>query len=251
MRLPIFQIDAFADRPFTGNPAAVMPLEAWLPDALMQEIAAENNLSETAFLVREPGGWRMRWFTTVTEVDLCGHATLAAGHVVMEELEPGLTEVHFQSRSGRLGVQREGDRYVLDFPARPGRPVPDLLDAVTRVLGQPPQEVLQARDLVMVLPDEAAVRSFRPDFEALRTLPGMGKLITARGNEVDCVSRCFFPGDGVPEDPVTGSAHCTLIPYWAERLGRTRLSAFQASARGGHLACELQGDRVQIGRAHV
>jgi len=247
MRLPIHQIDAFADRPFTGNPAAVMPLEAWLPDATMQAIAAENNLSETAFLVKEPEGWHIRWFTTVTEVDLCGHATLASAFLVMTELEPGAQRITFRSQSGDLGVSREGDQYVLDFPSRPGRPAPELVETVSRVLGRRPLEVVLARDLVAVLEDEAAVRAFKPDFDALGTLPGMGTLVTAPGESVDFVSRCFFPGDGVPEDPVTGSAHCTLIPVWARRLGRHRLRAFQASARGGHLACELCGDRVRLG----
>jgi PhzF family phenazine biosynthesis protein len=250
MRLPIHQIDAFAERPFTGNPAAVMPLEAWLPDDLMQAIAAENNLSETAFLVKETDGWRIRWFTTVTEVDLCGHATLAAARVVMGDLEPGLTDVSFQSRSGKLGVHRDGDQFVLDFPARPGRPAPEWLEPVASALGQRPLEVRLARDLLIVLEQEASVRTFQPDFEALRALPGMGKLITAPGSEVDCVSRCFFPGDGVPEDPVTGSAHCTIVPYWAERLGRPEIRAYQASARGGHLDCRVVGDRVHLaGRA--
>ncbi len=250
MRLPIHQIDAFAERPFTGNPAAVMPLEAWLPDDLMQAIAAENNLSETAFLVREPEGWRIRWFTTVTEVDLCGHATLAAARVVMVDLEPGTSEVAFQSRSGRLGVRREGDRFVLDFPSRPGSPAPEWVDRVAEALGQRPLEVRLARDLLIVLEDETAVRTFQPDFGALRALPGMGKLITAPGAEVDCVSRCFFPGDGVPEDPVTGSAHCTIVPYWADRLGRPDILAYQASARGGQLECRVVGDRIHLaGRA--
>ena len=247
MRLPLFQVDAFADRPFTGNPAAVMPLPVWLPDATLQAIAEENHLSETAFLVREEGGWRIRWFTTVTEVDLCGHATLAAAFVVMTELEPGLASVGFQSRSGLLGVARDGDRFVLDFPARPGRPAPEHMAAVQGVLGLRPRELRLARDLLIVLDDEAAVRTWTPDFQGLETLPGMGKLLTAPGREVDCVSRCFFPGDGVPEDPVTGSAHCTIVPYWAERLGRRELSAFQASARGGHLACAWVGDRVTLG----
>lgn len=251
MRLPLHQIDAFADRPFTGNPAAVMPLEAWLPDALMQAIAAENNLAETAFLVREPEGWRIRWFTPTTEIDLCGHATLASAHLVMTELEPGREEVTFQSRSGQLGVSREGDRLYLDFPSRPGRPVPERMEEVTRALGQRPKALLLARDLVAVLADEEAVRAFTPDFAALAALPGMGKVITAPGRTTDFTSRCFFPGDGVPEDPVTRSAHCTLIPTWAERLGKVRLSAFQASARGGFLDCELRGDRVRIGGGAV
>jgi PhzF family phenazine biosynthesis protein len=249
MRLPIHQIDAFASRPFEGNPAAVMPLEAWLPDALMQSIAAENNLSETAFLVKEAQGWRIRWFTTVTEVDLCGHATLASAWLILNELEPG-DQVSFQSRSGPLAVSRRQDELVLDFPSRPGRPAPELLDAAAAALGVRPREVRLARDLMAVLEDEAAVRAVRPDYEAMKALPCMGTLVTAAGTRHDLVSRCFFPEDGVPEDPVTGSAHCTLIPYWAERLGKSELRAFQASPRGGELNCALRGDRVEIaGRA--
>lgn len=247
MRLPLHQIDAFASRPFEGNPAAVMPLEAWLPDGLMQRIAAENNLSETAFLVQEPGGWRIRWFTTTTEVDLCGHATLASAWLILHELEPGAARVAFQSRSGPLAVDREGDDLVLDFPSRPGRPAPELLEAAAAALGLRPVAVHLARDLVAVLEDEDAVRGLVPDYPALAALPGMGTVVTAPGRVHDFVSRCFFPGDGVPEDPVTGSAHCTLIPYWAGRLGRDRLRAWQASARGGALACALAGDRVRIG----
>ncbi|WP_243287596.1 PhzF family phenazine biosynthesis protein [Geothrix terrae] len=247
MRLPLHQIDAFASRPFEGNPAAVMPLDSWLPDALMQSIAAENNLSETAFLVKEATGWRIRWFTTVSEVDLCGHATLASAWLILHELEPEARSVSFHSRSGSLTVNCEGEELVLDFPSRPGRPAPELADAFAKALGVRPREVRLARDAMVVLDDEAAVREVRPDYEALRALPAMGTLITAPGQAYDFVSRCFFPGDGVPEDPVTGSAHCTLIPYWAERLGKTRLRAFQASLRGGELACELAGDRVRIG----
>lgn len=247
MRLPIHQIDAFAERPFAGNPAAVMPLEAWLPDDLMQSIAAENNLSETAFLVKEATGWRVRWFTTVSEVDLCGHATLASAWLILNELEPGSLEVRFQSRSGELVVIREGDSLVLDFPARPGLPRPDLIEAAAAALGARPLEVRLARDLMAIFGEEAEVRCLTPDFKAMAQLPGMGVLASAPGITHDFVSRCFFPGDGVPEDPVTGSAHCTLIPYWAERLGKAELSAFQASARGGQLACRLAGDRVLIG----
>ncbi len=246
MRLPIFQVDAFAEGPFTGNPAAVMPLEAWLPEDQMQAIAEENNLSETAFVVREPGGWHIRWFTTVTEVDLCGHATLAAASVILTELEPAATELTFQSRSGPLGVCREGRGFRLDFPARPGRPAPELQEVVAERLGFQPVEVRLSRDLLIILEEESQVRDHRPDFEALRSLPGMGKLISAPGTTVDCVSRCFFPGDGVPEDPVTGSAHCTIVPYWASRLGRSEIRAYQASPRGGHLACRWIGDRVHL-----
>lgn len=247
MRLPLHQIDAFANRPFEGNPAAVMPLEAWLPEAVMQRIAEENNLSETAFLVKEASGWRIRWFTTVSEVDLCGHATLASAWLILNELEPRGTRVTFQSRSGLLSVERVGEDLVLDFPARPGRPAPELVEPVAKAIGVRPLEVRLARDVMAVLEDEAAVRAVIPDYAAMTGLPGFGTLITAPGRTHDFVSRCFFPADGVPEDPVTGSAHCTLIPYWSERLGKTKLRAFQASRRGGELACEAAGDRVRIG----
>ncbi|WLT30222.1 PhzF family phenazine biosynthesis protein [Geothrix sp. PMB-07] len=247
MRLPLHQIDAFASRPFEGNPAAVMPLDAWLPDALLQSIAAENNLSETAFLVKESSGWRIRWFTPANEVDLCGHATLASAWLVLNELEPGSARVTFQSQSGVLTVDRQGEALVLDFPSRPGRPAPERVDQVAAILGCRPLEVRQARDVLAVLEDETAVRAVAPDYEAMKAIPGMGLLITAPGREHDFVSRCFFPADGIPEDPVTGSAHCTLIPYWAERLGKNRLRAFQASPRGGELTCELTGERVRIG----
>lgn len=247
MRLPMHQIDAFATRPFEGNPAAVIPLRDWLPEGVMQRIAEENNLSETAFLVKEPSGWRIRWFTTVSEIDLCGHATLASAWLILNELEPGGTSVAFQSRSGPLRVHREGEEFVLDFPSRPGRPAPELLDPVTRAIGVRPLEVRLARDVMAVLEDEAAVRRVVPDFAAMTSLPCVATIITAPGQDHDFVSRCFFPGDGVPEDPVTGSAHCTLIPYWAERLVKTRLSARQVSRRGGDLSCEAAGDRVRIG----
>jgi len=246
-RLPFFQIDAFAERPFTGNPAAVMPLQAWLPDELLQAIAIEHNLAETAFIVKEPTGWRIRWFTTLAEFDLCGHATLASAWVLFHELEPGCRRVVFQSRSGPLTVELEGEALVLDFPARPARPAPELMEPLERALGVRPREVLLARDVLAILEDEAAVRAVKPNFEALGALPAVGTLVSAPGRTHDMVSRCFFPGDAMPEDPVTGSAHCTLVPYWAQRLGKRRLRAFQASARGGELACELVGDRVRLG----
>jgi PhzF family phenazine biosynthesis protein len=246
-RHPIFQIDAFAERPFTGNPAAVMPLQTWLPEETMQAIACENNLSETAFLVKESGGWRIRWFTTLAEIDLCGHATLACAWLLFHELEPGTREVVFQSLSGPLRVELVGEELVLDFPARPGRPAPELIDPLEIALGIRPREAHLARDVMAVLEDEAAVRSVQPDYEAMKALPALSTIVTAPGLVHDFVSRCFFPGDAMPEDPVTGSAHCTLVPYWAERLGRTRMRAFQASARGGALDCELAGDRVRMG----
>ena len=246
-RHPFFQIDAFTDRAFAGNPAAVVRLDAWLPEGVLQAIAGENNLAETAFLVKEPEGWRIRWFTTLAEIDLCGHATLASAWVLFNELEPGSDRVVFQSLSGPLTVARQGENLVLDFPARPGRPAPELQDQLERGLGIRPSSAYRARDVLAVLEDEAAVRALRPDLELLKGLPTLGIIVTAPGLTHDFVSRCFFPGDAVPEDPVTGSAHCTLVPYWSRRLEKSHLRAFQASARGGELACELVGDRVRLG----
>jgi len=251
MRLPLYQIDAFATRAFQGNPAAVMPLATWLPDALLQAIAVENNLAETAFIVKEPSGWHIRWFTTVAEIDLCGHATLASAWLILQELEPETPSVVFQSRSGLLTVEREGEELVLDFPTRPSRPAPELTDLLEEALGVRPQELFLARDVMAVLQDEATVRAVRPDYATLAKLPALGTLITAPGKTYDIVSRCFFPGDGMPEDPVTGSAHCMIVPYWAQRFGKTRLRAFQASPRGGELRCELVQDRVRMGGSAV
>ncbi len=249
MPIVLYQIDAFADQVFRGNPAAVCPLDAWLPDHTMQSIALENNLSETAFFVGQGGQYEIRWFTPEIEVDLCGHATLASAFVVMTELEPGLDSVHFQSKSGQLGVARRGELYELDFPARPATPcaAPAGLAAA---LGVDPRETLGARDLVAVLASETQVRHLEPDMTALARLDCFAVIVTARGTDVDFVSRFFAPAKGVPEDPVTGSAHCTLAPLWASRLGKTRLTARQLSRRGGELTCELRGDRVAIaGRA--
>jgi predicted PhzF superfamily epimerase YddE/YHI9 len=243
--IPLFQVDAFASRRFAGNPAAVCPLPGWPDDALLQAIAAENNLSETAFLVRETAGWRIRWFTPQAEVDLCGHATLAAAFVLFERLEPGRMEVEFASQSGPLGVRREADRLALDFPARPPRPIPPL-PALSTALGRAPAELLRARDLCAVYSTEADVRSLRPDFAALTPLGDVGIIATAPGDDCDFVSRFFAPAVGIPEDPVTGSAHATLTPYWAARLGKRSLFARQVSARGGELWVEDRGERVAI-----
>ena len=244
-RFPIYQIDAFADRAFAGNPAAVMPLERWLPDELMQAIAAENNLSETAFLVREGNGYRIRWFMPIGEIDLCGHATLASAFVVMTELEPGRDRVDFVSMSGPLAVTRHGDTFRLDFPTRPPKPVP-CPAGLAEALGATVKEAWLTRDLFALLEDEATVRNLKPDLEALSRLEPTSFVVTAKGTDCDFVSRCFAPREGIPEDPVTGSVHCVLIPYWAERLGKTELSAFQCSARGGELHCTLLGERVKI-----
>jgi len=251
MRLPIYQVDAFADRVFRGNPAAVCPLETWLPDATLQGIAAENNLSETAFFVRQGNDYALRWFTPSVEVDLCGHATLASGYVVMRFLEPQRESVSFHTaKAGTLVVSRRADVLVMDFPARPAVPVaaPPRLFAA---LGGTPSEVLRARDHLVVYGSAAEIAALTPDLAALAKVDCWAVIVTAQGgNGVDFVSRFFAPAQGVAEDPVTGSAHCTLVPYWAKRLGKTEFEARQLSRRGGALSCALDGDRVSIaGRA--
>jgi len=246
LRIPIFQVDAFTGRVFGGNPAAVCPLERWLDDATLQRIAAENNLSETAFFVPGERPLRIRWFTPACEVDLCGHATLASAHVIFERLEPGRDQVTFESRSGPLGVRRDGGQLIMDLPAWPPRPVADAAP-LARALGRPPLEAWRSRDLLALFESEEQVRSLAPDMVALAALDALGVIVTAPGSGCDFVSRFFAPAAGVPEDPVTGSAHCTLIPFWAVRLGRTRLVARQVSARGGELQCELRDDRVNVG----
>jgi len=247
MQLPLYQVDAFTDRVFGGNPAAVCPLDAWLPDATLQAIAAENNLSETAFFVRESGGYALRWFTPTTEVDLCGHATLASAYIIFRFLEPDRDEVAFQTRkAGVLRVKREGDLLRMDFPSRPAvrSPPPAGLEAA---LGKAPAEALSARDCLAVYKSAAEVAALNPDFSALAKLDCWAVIVTAPGEGgIDFVSRFFAPRQGIPEDPVCGSAHCTLVPYWAARLGKTRLNARQISQRGGVLRCTLDGDRVSI-----
>lgn len=250
MKLPLYQIDAFTDKVFAGNPAAVCPLDDWLPDEVMQSIAAENNLSETAFFVGGEGRYHLRWFTPACEVDLCGHATLATAFLILNRLEPELDAVTFETRSGVLKVARDGDGLAMDFPVRSAAavaPAADLVDA----LGQAPQEVfLSADNVLAVYGDEAEVRELRPNMEALATCTSHGVIVTAPGNACDFVSRFFAPAWGIPEDPVTGSAHCTLVPFWAERLGKTDLVARQVSARGGLLTCRAIGERVRLaGRA--
>jgi PhzF family phenazine biosynthesis protein len=245
MRLPIYQVDAFTDRLFAGNPAAIVPLERWLPEKTMQAIAAENNLAETAFFVREGEDYALRWFTPTVEVDLCGHATLASAFVIFERMEPRRTRVTFRTaKAGTLTVSREGEELAMDFPARPPRPIaaPPALEAA---LGTRPVSVLAARDQVAVYARQEDVAALAPDLEALARLDCFAVIATAPGQDgIDFVSRFFAPAQGIPEDPVTGSAHCTLVPYWAERLGKTRLRARQISRRGGALTCTLAGDRV-------
>lgn len=245
MYLEFHQIDAFTHRPFSGNPAVVYRLEAWLPDSLMQQIAAEHNQAETAFLVREGSVWHIRWFTPVAEVALCGHATLASAHALFELYgEPG-ERLDFTCKSGALGVTREHERLVLDFPLEQTTEVP-LSPELQRALGQPVLAVRQGKELMAVLESEAAVRACQPGLVALARLPGLGVIITAPGERHDFVSRYFAPSIGINEDPVTGSTHCSLMPYWAGRLGRCELQAYQCSARGGELHCRLEGDRVSI-----
>lgn len=246
MNFPFYQVDAFTRELFGGNPAGVMILREWLPDATMQRIAAENNLAETAFVIPRRDVSPLRWFTPELEIDLCGHATLGAAAVILKHILPELDRLTFRTvRSGDLTVDRDGDRLRLDFPARPGRPAA-ASPALTALLGRPPAEVLMARDLMVVLPSEADVRAFQPDAARISALDVFGMILTAPGDQVDFVSRFFAPAAGILEDPVTGSAHCTLVPYWAERLGRTKLLARQISPRGGELHCELAGDRVRM-----
>ena len=248
MKIPFFQVDAFAERRFTGNPAAVMVFERYPDDATLQALAAENNLAETAFLVRDSEDYRLRWFTPSVEVSLCGHATLASAAVVMERLEPARTRVVFHSASGPLTVDRRGASYVMDFPARPARPVTDTAGLAAVFGAVAPVAVLDSDiNLMVVLADEGTLRAFEPDLAALARLARDGLIATAPGSgNHDFVSRYFAPALGIAEDPVTGSAHCTLAPYWAMRLGKHGLTAFQASARGGEVVCRLHGERVEI-----
>ena len=259
MRIPIYQVDAFTGVVFRGNPAAVCPLERWLDARLMQAIALENNLSETAFFVPTPGPGRttgaypggagndfaIRWFTPAAEIDLCGHATLASAYVLFRWLDPDRTSVTFHSKSGPLVVERGGDLLTMEFPSRPaGECEPPA--GLAAALGAAPQATFMSRDLLAVYADEDEVRALTPDFERVKALGVHGVIVTAPGRDCDFVSRFFAPLLGVPEDPVTGSAHCTLIPYWSHRIGKRTLHARQVSARGGELFCEDQGERVKI-----
>ena len=245
MKLKQYQVDAFATRPFEGNPAAVCPLQGWLDDSLMQAIAAENNLSETAFFVSSGKGYELRWFTPVDEVDLCGHATLASAHILFEKLGYKDKVIRFATRSGELTVEKSGASLRMDFPALPPAPVA-APEALIEGLGAAPVEVLAADDYLAVFKSEAEVRAIHPNHAALERLDLRGVIITAPGETTDFVSRFFVPALGVPEDPVTGSAHCTLAPYWAGKLGNNSLSARQVSRRGGNLRCEVTGGRVLL-----
>lgn len=249
--IPFAQIDAFADRPFTGNPAGVMPLAEWLADDVLQAIAAENNLSETAFLVPATTGetdYELRWCTPAVEVAMCGHATLASGHYILTE-NPEMASVRFRTRSaGVLTVTRDGDGYTMSLPAwvSEPKPLPRLLAGLGLTEAVETRWHPQRYGLIVVK-DAATVRSLTPDFRLLAQEGDLLTIVTARGDDTDVISRAFAPGGGIDEDPVTGSAHAVLTPYWAEKLGRNRFSAFQASSRGGYVDCTLEGDRVILG----
>lgn len=249
MKLPLYQIDAFTGRMFRGNPAAVVLLDDWLPDATLLAIAAENNLAETAFVVVRGEVMPLRWFTPTVEVDLCGHATLAAAHVLFRHTFLSAKRVTFGTRSGNLAVTREDDFLSMEFPSRPGEPI-EITDTLASALGVRPSEAYRSRDLLAVFDSESQIRDFQPDFLRIATLDTFGVIVCAPGDAADYVYRFFAPRQGIPEDPATGSANCTLVPYWAGRLGKTELIAKQLSARGGDLRCTLRGDRVLIaGRA--
>lgn len=245
MALIQYQIDAFASRPFEGNSAAVVPLERWLDEDLLQAIAMENNLSETAFFVPEGDGFQLRWLTPTKEVDLCGHATLATAHALFEHLGYDQPLIRFSTRSGDLFVERRGDRLAMDFPAQPTQPV-ETPDALIEGLGLVPQAVEANVDYLVVVESEAQVHALAPNMTELSKLDRRGVMVTAPGDNHDFVSRFFAPKYGIPEDPVTGSAHCQLAPYWEKRLNNNTLSARQISKRGGDVDCELHGDRVTL-----
>jgi len=246
MNLPYYEVSAFTKNPFGGNPAGVCPLETWLPDPVLQNIAANNNLAETAFAVRRGDDFDLRWFTPTVEMDLCGHATLAAAFVLFNDRGVQSNEIRFHSRSGVLAVSRDGELLTLDFPTRAATPCA-IPDALTHGLGAKPAKVLKSRDYLAVFNTEAEVRALSPDFAGLKALDCLGIIVTAPGKNCDFVSRFFAPAAGVNEDPATGSAHCTLIPYWAQQLGKSKLFARQISQRGAELFCELRGERVCIG----
>jgi PhzF family phenazine biosynthesis protein len=248
MKIPMYQVDAFTDRTFGGNPAAICVLRDWLPTETMQAIAVENNLSETAFLVPDGKDFLIRWFTPAAEIDLAGHPTLASAYVVFQYLHPGRTSVNFRFSGGLLSASQDGRLISMDFPSRPPKPaepIPGIADA----LGATPSELLRSRDVLAVFPDEAAVRALNPDFRGLKALGFHGCIVSAPGDSCDFVSRFFAPVMGIDEDPVTGSAHCTLVPYWAARLGKAELHARQISRRGGELWCEDRGERVSLSGA--
>ncbi|MEO1516170.1 MAG: PhzF family phenazine biosynthesis protein [Bacteroidota bacterium] len=247
MNHTMYQVDAFTDQLFGGNPAAVVILKQWLPDALMQKIALENNLSETAFLCQQGYGYHIRWFTPNSEVDLCGHATLASAHILFEHLNAEQFEIRFESRSGELSVKRESDWYTLDFPTDQIQASPITDDVIAVLGGVRPQACFQGKDdCLLILDSQAAVENILPDLVEIRRHDRRGFIVSAPGDEVDFVSRCFYPAYGIDEDPVTGSAHTSMAPYWADQLGKLELTARQLSARGGFLKCRQLGNRTEI-----
>ena len=247
MKLTIYQVDAFTNEVFKGNPAAICPLDEWIDAELMQKIALENNLAETAFFVKRDDIYEIRWFTPTFEIDLCGHATLASAFVIFELLKLEEKIVKFYShKSGILTVEKQDDLLILDFPSRPAKNC-EIPAGLIEAIGGTPKEVLKSRDYLLVYESEDEVSAINPNFAEILKIPTHAVIVTAKGETSDFVSRFFAPEVGVFEDPVTGSAHCTLIPYWAEKLVKNELFARQISARGGELFCELKGDRVKIG----
>ncbi|MCO6432379.1 MAG: PhzF family phenazine biosynthesis protein [Deltaproteobacteria bacterium] len=246
MKIRYFHVDAFTHQAFRGNPAGVAALESWLPDETLQLMAREHGLPETAFFVKRGGLFDLRWYTPESEVDLCGHATLATAHVILNHLEPGRDGVEFQTKSGLLTVIREGQLLEMNFPSRPGEKIA-IEAGIKEALGVTPLELYKSRDLMAVVESEDTVRNIVPNFEAIKKLDCLGVVVTAPSKKADFVSRFFAPSVGVPEDPVTGSAHCTLVPYWSQRLKKTKLHALQLSERGGELFCEHKNGRVTLG----
>ena len=247
MKLKLFQVDAFAENVFSGNPAAVVPLSKWLPDERMQNIAKENNLSETAFFIPSGNGFQIRWFTPVAEVNLCGHATLASAHVIFNHLDYSQPEISFQSKSGILKVTKEGEILELDFPSSPVKET-DLPENVEKLFGIKPEKCFNGReDIMFTFANENEVLDLKPDFHLIKSIETRGIIATSLSNNYDFVSRFFAPAQGIDEDPVTGSAHTMLVPYWAKTLGKNELTAKQISSRGGLLHCKNHGKRVKIG----
>lgn len=245
MKLTIYQVDAFAENIFQGNPAAVVPLQHWIKDDLMQKIAMENNLSETAFFVKTNAGYHLRWFTPEYEIDLCGHATLATAYVIKNFVEPSIAEIHFTTeKAGILKASAKDGLYTLDFPSRMPQPCKAHDQLLKSLNITTAVEVLKSRDYFVVLPNEEAVKNIEPDFSLMKELDTIGVIVTAKGQSADVATRCFYPGLGIQEDPVTGSAHCNVVPYWSEKLNKAKLFCKQFSPRGGDLLCELVGDRV-------
>ncbi len=247
MKIPIYQVDAFASVIFKGNPAAVCPLKEWLPDQVMQNIAMENNLSETAFFIEDNGIYHIRWFTPKAELDLAGHPTLATAHIILNELDKNINTINFQTKIGdTLKVNLDKNLYIMDFPSRPPKNINEI-DILYEALGKKPRELLAHRDLIVIFDNEEEIKSIIPNMSKLMQLSYPSIVISAIGNEVDFVSRNFAPKLGIPEDPVTGSSHCELIPYWSKILNKNEMIAHQLSERGGEIYCGLDNDRVSLG----